>query len=311
MDRISVARLTRLLGFDVYSVAREPVVTGGLHSLVYACQSAKGDLILRICKGQQGFYTYYFPDRVNGRKWMDNHWAIDHARKAGVPAPEIVHSDRAQRWVITKRLLGTQIDSRYERWQGCPYDEAAFGTILRHLHAVMPRGWGPIDDDGEALFRTWPDFLIAAARSAIETCSERGSLPPTVCARLEQDWMPRLRTLDVQTPSLLHLESLGFANLLYDLDTRQITGLLDYEDCIGGDPLFELVWMRYYFEHDGPDQATFHFDRFHAGYGSIPSDDERVSLYEPFPYLDKLRWIAPTGNRARSYVEKLAAMTEP
>jgi aminoglycoside phosphotransferase (APT) family kinase protein len=216
-----------------------------------------------------------------------------------------VYSDRIRRWVVMKRLPGLAINPEYETWRRCPYDEREFGLILGTLHSIAPRGWGPIDDYGNSLFGTWTEFLVAAAESAIETSANRGALPVPLAARLTKQWVPRLRALEPRVPSLLHLESLGFANILYDPDTRKITGLLDFEDCIGGDPLFERAWMEFYFEHDGKDQTHFDFARFEAGYGPIVRDDARALLYRPFPYLDKLRWIDPQGARTQLYCRKL------
>ena len=65
-----------------------------------------------------------------------------------------------------------------------------------------------------------------------------------------------------------------------------------------------MVWMRYYFEHEGPDQTRFDFDRFHRGYGLTEFPD-RTRFYWPFTWIDKLRWIEPAGNRAQSYLKRL------
>jgi aminoglycoside phosphotransferase (APT) family kinase protein len=146
---------------------------------------------------------------------------------------------------------------------------------------------------------------VAAAESAIETSVNRGALLAPLAVRLKERWVPKLRALELRVPSLLHLESLGFANILYDPDTRKITGLVDFEDCLGGDPLFERVWMEFYFEHDGKDQTHFDFARFEAGYGPMVWDQARALLYRPFPYLDKLRWIDPHGPRAQLYCRRL------
>jgi aminoglycoside phosphotransferase (APT) family kinase protein len=308
MTEIDRAELTRLVGTEVYAVQPEPVPTGGLHSRVFACRSVAGELILRICEGRQGFYTHYFPERVKWDEWMDQHWAVEAAQAAGVPAPEIVSSDRNRRWVVMKRLPGIPIDGRYETWQGCPYDEREFGLLLYRLHSVIPSGFGPINDSGRALFGTWAEFLVEAARSAIQTCRERAAVSPTLCRQLENIWMPALAETSVEKTSLLHMESLGFSNIMYDPESRRITGLLDYEDCLGGDQLFELVWMRYYFEHEGKDQHYFDFKRFELGYGGIIWDKRRMTLYGPFPYLDKLRWIPHDGDRAKSYTAKLESL---
>lgn len=306
--QIDTAALSRLVGTRISTVRAEPVLTGGAHSRVYACSSDAGELVLRICEGRQGYYARYFLDRVCWEARVDHRWAVEAARKAGVPAPEILATDRSRRWVVMKRLPGLPIDARYETWQGCPYDEGEFGQVLARLHAVAPSGFGPIDDWGTALFGTWAAFLGEAARSAIQTCRDRAALPPTLCRQLESAWVPLLPEAEVGQPSLLHMESLGFSNIMYDPASRRITGLLDYEDCLGGDLLFELAWMRYYFEHEGDTQRFFDFGRFEDGYGSIVRDDRRMALYQPFPYLDKLRWIRPGGQRARGYVAKLGAL---
>jgi aminoglycoside phosphotransferase (APT) family kinase protein len=264
----SLSALSKALGIDIRAMEPEPIASGGAHSQVYACQTADGEMILRIGQGKQGFYTHYFPERVDWRNWSDQHWAITRARQAGVPAPEVVASDRATGALLMRRLPGIPIDSRYDEvWQGCPYDEWEFGVLLRRLHSVRPSGFGPIDDHGTALFATWGAFLAAAARSALQTCRERGALSPALGEELEASWLARLGDITCSQPSLLHMESLGFANIMYAPATRAITGLLDDEDCLGGDPLFEFVWMAYYFEHDDLDQTFFDFSRFRSGYG--------------------------------------------
>ncbi len=310
MTEIDKDELSRLVGARVHTVSAEQFPSGGLHSRVFACESSAGEMVLRVCAGKQGFYTQYFTGRVDWDDWMDQRWAIGAARSVGVPAPEIIASDREKRWVVMKRLPGVPLDSRYEKWRGCPYDEREFGVVLQRLHSLTPSGWGPINDWGQALCGTWAEFLTQAARSAIQTARDRQAIPITLAERLDIDWVPALAEINVEKPSLLHMESLGFGNIMYDQNSRHITGLLDYEDCLGGDPLFELAWMRYYFEHDGADQRYFSFTRFESGYGRSAWEERTLDLYRVYPYLDKLRWIQPDGERAKSYVARLESILE-
>lgn len=302
---LDASELSRLTGIRILGIRAEAISSGGAHSRVFACESEIGDLVLRICKGQQGFYTQYFPDKVNFGNWFDQRWVIEAVRSLGVPAPEIIWSDRDRRWVVMRRLPGIPIHDEYEDWNHCPYDEAHFGRILRLVHSIHCGGYGPIDDFGAAIFSTWQGFLMNGAESAIETSVARGALPSRVADRLRKRWLPRLETAYLDRPSLLHMESLGFANILYQPDTRAVTGLIDYEDCIGGDPLFEVAWMRFYFEHHSHNQTYFDFTRFTSGYGEIDWVSDRLELYSPFPPLDKLRWIEPFSDRARGYVRWL------
>jgi aminoglycoside phosphotransferase (APT) family kinase protein len=210
--------------------------------------------------------------------------------------------------VILTKLAGLPIGD-YETWHGCPYDGAQFGAILAKLHAVTVSGYGPVDDFGRTYFPTWSAFLEAVARRALATCKTRASISPELATCLRERWYPRLAEVQLERPALLHLESLGFANLLYDPTLHSITGLLDYEDCIGGDPLFELTWMSYYYGDRGQPGSAFNYQRFAEGYGPWPGDDWRERLYRALMYLEKLAWIDPHGARATNHRQVLAVIT--
>jgi aminoglycoside phosphotransferase (APT) family kinase protein len=209
-----------------------------------------------------------------------------------------------------ERLRGTAIDSAYEQWRGCPYDEADFGAILRTLHSTRVTGAGPIDDLGQTYFATWGAFLATMADEALKMCLERGSIDGQLHRALRRSWLPQLRELVEVEPRLLHLESLGFSNILYDPATRRITGLLDYEDCVGGDPLFEFAWLYYYFGGRDSGQKYFDYRRFLEGYGPHPEPGDRLALYRPVMWLDKLSWIRPDSERADGYRQRLAGACE-
>ena len=72
--------------------------SGGSHSQAFLIETAADDYVLRIPKGRQGFYTAYLPASTDLDNWLDQRWAIGLARRLGIPAPEIVYSDRARRF---------------------------------------------------------------------------------------------------------------------------------------------------------------------------------------------------------------------
>lgn len=305
----SVEVVARVLGMPVMSIEPLIVENGGCHSMIFTIQSESGDYILRIPKGQQGFHTAYVRERIPLANWFDQEWATSQARDVGIPAPEIVYSGRSasesERFVIMNRLPGKYI-SDYEKWNGCPYDESEFGSILAKLHAVTPNGYGPIDDFGSAYFTTWAEFLTTAAQSMVEKCRKRGSISEEVCRKLRSKWLLALSRLESDRPALLHMEALGFANILYDPETRRITGFLDFEDCIGGDPLYELEWMCYYYGSRESKQRYFNYGRFEETYGPWPADHYRSLLYKPLMYLYKLTWIDVKSERARDHMGKIS-----
>jgi aminoglycoside phosphotransferase (APT) family kinase protein len=272
-------------------------------------ETTDGDFVVRIPRGRQGFYTAYLPPTIRRARWFDQRWALEQAGSLGIPAPRLVISHRRRpRFVVLTKLAGVPI-SDYETWSACPYDEAEFGAILARLHATIVSGYGPIDDAGRAYFPTWPAFLQAVAARVLNICQSRASIGEELAAHLWHGWYPRLAGIPAERPRLLHLESLGFANLLYDPTSRRITGLLDYEDCCGGDPLFELTWMSYYYGDHANPRAAFDYRRFIEGYGPWPDDAERAALYTALMYLEKLAWIDPGGARAADHRRGLEEMS--
>jgi aminoglycoside phosphotransferase (APT) family kinase protein len=300
--------LERELGQRVERIAPLVPEAGGAHSAVFDLTTDDGSFVLRIPRGRQGYYTAYLPPAADPDDWLDCRWALAIAQQLNLPSPRLACSHRrGPRFVVLTKLDGVPI-SDYESWDGCPYDEAEFGAILGRVHAVVPGGFGPIDDAGRTYFTSWSTFLTAVADRVLTTCQERGSIGPELHATLRRHWYPALGGLWRERPALLHLESLGFANLLYDPPSRRITGLIDFEDCMGGDPLFELTWMEYYFGDRASEQQYFDYARFARGYGPWPEDERASRLYRGLMLLEKLTWIDPVGRRAREHRERLEGL---
>ena len=308
---VGIVTISQILGMPVLGIEPLFLEKGGSHSKVFTIRSKGQDYILRIPRGRQGWQTQHVRKKVPLANWFDQKWATDAARKAGIPAPKIIYSNRAasesERFVIMTRLQGEHCFD-YKEWNGCPYDESEFGTILSRMHSITPSGYGPIDDFGNAYFTTWAEFLTVAAENMIERCAKRNSLYAEVTRALEKKWFPAVSELNIERPALLHLESLGYANILFDPNTRRITGFLDYEDCTGGDPLLELEWMCYYYGLKGIQQPYFDYNRFEETYGVWPENRHRSLLYRVLPYLEHLAGTTdPNSERSVESNKKIAA----
>lgn len=304
------------LASQVQSIVQLDISDGGSHSTVYRLETDRGPCILRLPIGEQGFYTAYLPADVPRQRWFNQRWALNATRRARLPVPQLLvsHTTPPPAYVIMNELPGSPICD-YERWpiqpgraHRCPYDEAHFGAMLRTLHAIQPTGYGPIDDKGRTYFTTWSRWLLQVAQTAICRAAQRAGISRATASALERRWLPSLEQLTLDRPYLLHMESLGFANLLYDPQSRRITGLLDLEDCIGGDPLFELVWMTYYYGQPDSDQRFFDYARFQVGYGPWPGSERTALLYRPFAYIQKLTWIPLGTDRAAHHQRALRAL---
>src|SRR5262249_49554711 len=149
---------------------------GGAHSATFDLATDRGEFVLRIPVGRQGFYTTYLPPAIPRCNWFDQRWALGVAHGLQIPAPRLVVSHRRRpRFVVLTRLTGLPIRD-FDTWNGCPYDETELGVLLARLHSVAASGYGPIDDFGHAYFATWPAFLQAVASRVLSVCEARASV---------------------------------------------------------------------------------------------------------------------------------------
>ncbi len=249
-------------------------------------------------------------------------WAANTARRAGVPTPEIVLTDTTRR--VCPFDFQIAAFSPNQSLRDFDDDEPAIrrllprvGATLAQLHSVAVGGFGwfdvrPLPADPSGLFPTWADYLLLRLDDHLELCRRIGTATPGTTARIRKHFAEITPGLSHFQPVLLHGDP-GNHNLL--TDGHEITALLDWEDCLAGDPIYEIAFW-----------ATFHPERRHgdfiAGYRAqrpLPSDfDARFWLYflrvalaktahrHRFGYTDR-PGRAPAAGRIALALERLEA----
>lgn len=170
-------------------------------------------------------------------------------RSSGLPAPAPLACSlegKGPPLVVFTWLAGASLS----RWD---HDEALtarvlgqLGEMLRKLHEVAGAGAGGVVPAGEADAETvvgrhadWQGFLSCRLEEHLSRCRVLGAIGADDSDRavrwlLEGDWHQ-----EGATDRLMHGDA-GPANLLVD-DAGQLAGLLDWEDAMVGDPIFELA----------------------------------------------------------------------
>lgn len=188
-----------------------------------------------------------------------------------------------------------------EDWAEWPYPEEQWGEFLRACHSIEPvHGAGPVDDEGIGLCTSWREYVGLVSAAHVTTNAD--CLPSGFAA----DWDSVLRhyapLLDSRPVRLLHMESNGYCNLILDPDTHRIAAVLDFEEVLAGDPLFEIVSMAWYLgrrgiaDHGG--RTGFSWPRFLREYGAVEWDSPLVPIYRAVILLEKL-WREDRQSRAR------------
>jgi fructosamine-3-kinase len=155
------------------------------------------------------------------------------------------------------------------------------GEVVGRLHEITAAGFGLLDvrrvfakSEGKGLFNTWQDFVLRNLEKHIQTCRDIKAITLVESRRIESLFIKTRNILANIKPSLLHGD-LGSGNIFSD--GKEITGIIDWEDCLSGDPLFDVaLWGTFI----GNDERRAYFFEGYKGIRHLPEDFElRYWLY--------------------------------
>lgn len=168
----------------------------------------------------------------------------------------------------------------------------AMAAFLKGLHAIPCEGFGPLSaraPSGPAplagIHDRWPDFLRVRLAEHVGHCASIGALGPADAGRADAAFA-ELESLGAPARgSLLHGDP-GPHNFVFDDAT--LGGVIDWEDALSGDPLFDLAALCTF-------QPARRHERILAAYGldADPAAPRRFWLY----FLRIA--LAKTAHRAR------------
>ncbi|HWC90601.1 MAG TPA: phosphotransferase, partial [Pirellulales bacterium] len=198
------------------------------------------------------------------------------------------------------------------------------GRLLARLHTIGTRGFGLLDapppadpahSEPRGRWISWTDYLQTNFARHVHRSSDLGAIDAAETQRIHDAFAAAVAQLGNIRPVLLHGD-LGSHNVFTDGST--ITALVDWEDCLSGDAVFDLACW-----------ATFHPRRRHrallSGYravGELPADFElrfwlyflrvalaKTVLRDRFGLRDR-PGRSPASGRIRLALERLEACLE-
>lgn len=196
-------------------------------------------------------------------------------RAAGVlPVAPVLAAD--DRWLFTGLLPGEPLD----RAEDTATAREDLGAVIAGLHRIGGDRFGY--DAGRTGGSTWPDAFGAIVEDlladAVDWAVDLPVPAPTIRALLDRhhDALARVRR-----PALLWFDLWdGNALVAPDPDGRlRLTGLVDGERYLHGDPLFDFVSPLLNFAGPRPWHAVDGHP-FTRGYGAVEHDARRLALYQ-------------------------------
>ncbi|MHB8576141.1 MAG: phosphotransferase family protein [Dehalococcoidia bacterium] len=286
-ERIVAEAVRRALGREM--VSRRRIVRGEVNE-VYEIATTDGQaLIVRIShQAQSGF--------------AGERWALARCAEAGIPVAEMLllepfdTGDGIVTVCVETKLPGAPLDEVLQadpdraRWRRLV---TRAGKILAAIHEIPVTGYGYVKEGGATHYASWSAFLSSRPLDAArleQAALAHGESTAIVRRALE---IVRGRTADLEQPTsqLLHGD---FSTKHLLIDHERISGVLDLEDCQGGDPAKDFAWWEFFFGAKLPSAWL------EQGYGNGVAFTEehyrRRQFYRLLLGLEALQYYAGDGN---------------
>jgi aminoglycoside phosphotransferase (APT) family kinase protein len=126
----------------------------------------------------------------------------------------------------------------------------ALGEAVARVHSIETEGFGPLDirsilpgataSRAGGLHGAWSDYILLNLDEHIDACLEIEAVSPQESERI-RNCFERAGAFILETaPSRLLHGDLGHHNVFSD--GERITAIIDWEDCLCGDPVFDLAY---------------------------------------------------------------------
>jgi aminoglycoside phosphotransferase (APT) family kinase protein len=231
-------------------------------------------------------------------------WALEECAKVGVPVPTVLHLENL---VHDGQHLMISVENKLP---GIPMNELAHlrepenkiefdniiqkaGQILARIHSVRTNGFGDLDAEGKGECNSVADILgnEYIQQDVMLEVAKKVSLDPKIILRALEILREQGAKYPVIESRLVH-EDYSPKHILLEGD--QITGIIDFENATGGDPIKDFAYWDFYTSDEYP------FESLKAGYTNKslfgPDFGRRLVLWKIFIGLVNLRYFESDNN---------------
>ena len=122
---------------------------------------------------------------------------------------------------------------------------------MAKIHSVKPQGFGGLGEDGRGKYSSWLEYVseVDDRRQEIFESAEKIGLTAEELEKAYKALKDNRQMFENVTPHLLHGD---FSTKHILIEGDQITGIIDFESCKSGDPMWDFAWWSYFFGTDVP-----------------------------------------------------------
>ncbi|MBR1121031.1 aminoglycoside phosphotransferase family protein [Bradyrhizobium lablabi] len=223
--------------------------------------------------------------------------------RVSVSVPRILFSDDSKRLLGLNFTLMTRLDGsilgRLET--ALPSAQklsvyAQIGGLLREFHRISMEAFGYIGPKG--VWTAHPTnrlYLTHQFQRKLNEFTERGG-DAGLAQQVADHFAGRAELLDACTRAVLCHNDLHAGNLLASVadGSPRLTGVLDFENALAGDPLMDVAKSLYYLDAESRQAVV-------RGYGTMDRArwSQTLDLYHLYFVLELWCWMAQIGNGQR------------
>ncbi len=238
--------------------------------------------------------------RSSNPRFLAEKWALDEVRKVEVSVPEVllVTSQQVEEGNLTfcveTKLTGSPIKNipllEKDKMKKLVIQA---GSVLAKIHSVKPTGFGELAEDGQGKLTSWTQYInkIEDERQDILESATKINLNIEDVNKGFMLLKKNQYHFENMTPHLLHGD---FSTKHILMDNDLITGIIDFESCKSGDPIWDFAWWSYFFGKDVP------VEWIKEGYIEVhkldPEFDRKLVLYRIRLGLSMIHYYESEGN---------------
>jgi aminoglycoside phosphotransferase (APT) family kinase protein len=262
---------------------------------------------ITLADGPPAFVLKVYPEALHWKMQKEVLVARLLAGRPGLPVPRILLADHSRSLIGLSFMVMTRLDGQNLLQLEPSLDPSdtrsiyrQMGEALRRVHGIGVETFGYLGPQGVVTpFATNRAYMLAQFERKLAGFASLGGRP-ALADRLKAYVDRQAGLLDgCVAPSLCHYD-FHTGNLLAQRQDAilQLTGIVDLENAIAGDPLMDLAKTIAYSVRDDPVKRAGLLD----GYGPIDRTDwqETLRLYQFYGAIELWVWWMEIGDRARA-----------
>lgn len=182
-------------------------------------------------------------------RFKEEKWALDSCRNVGVPTPRILLIDQIDNEMLVcveEKLPGRPLGEVYQRGTIDSNSKNLVlkaGKILAKIHSIKVEGFGQLDQNGKGKFKTWEDYMLNDNNDELRRVVKKTGIDLNYIDKAFEILIKHKVIYQTIEPRLLHSD-FSAKHLL--IEKNEITGVLDMENCKGGDITRDFAWWDYF-----------------------------------------------------------------